>query len=161
MMERERTTTYSPASPFEADVSTPVTDGRPMTPPMTTPDSSLGTLFSDLSSDLSTLVRQEIELARAETTEKVSKAAQSAGMLVVGGLVAYAGLIIVLIAVAILLGAIMPYWLSSLIVGAIVLIVGAVMAISGKNKLANLNVVPEKTVATLKDDARWAKEQIS
>jgi VIT1/CCC1 family predicted Fe2+/Mn2+ transporter len=127
----------------------------------TTDSSSLGTLFSELSTDLSTLVRQEIELARTETTEKVSTAARSAGALVAGGLIAYAGVIVVLIAVAILLGEIMPLWLAMLIVGLVVLVIGAIMAISGKNKLANLNVVPEKTVETLKEDARWAKEQVS
>ncbi len=155
MMDRERTTTYPPVSPLESGTVPPV--------PLTNHNAelSLGALFSDLSTDLSTLVRQEIELARTETTEKVSKAARSAGMLVAGGLIAYAGLIVVLIAIAILLGAIMPYWLSSLIVGVIVLAIGAMMAVSGKNKLANLNVVPEKTVATLKEDARWAKEQLS
>lgn len=163
-MDRERTAPYSPASPQESDAVTAAAlkpSGSP--PPLANhnPELSLGALFTDLSSDLSTLVRQEIELARTETTEKVSKAVRSAGMLVVGGLVAYAGVIVVLIAIAILLGAIMPYWLSALIVGVVVLIIGAVMANSGKNKLANLNVVPEKTVATLKEDARWAKEQLS
>jgi len=135
----------------------------PVSPPSPnhTPDLSLGALFSDLSSDLSILMRQEIELARTETTETIRKTAGSAGLLVAGGLVAYAGLIILLIAVAILLGAIMPYWASSLLVGVVVLIIGAVMAMSGKNQLANLTIVPEKTVATLKEDARWAKEQLS
>ena len=163
-MDRERTNAYTPASPPESDAIPPVALKASDSPPMLAnhnPELSLGALFTDLSSDFSTLVRQEIELARAETTEKISKAVRSAGMLVVGGLVAYAGVIVVLIAIAILLGAIMPYWLSSLIVGAVVLIIGAIMAISGKNKLANLSVVPEKTLATLKEDARWAKEQVS
>jgi hypothetical protein len=174
-MERERTTsghdayaTTPPSStaPSVVTTDTPVSpEPRSSAPPLsnnsTTDSSSLGTLFSELSTDLSTLVRQEIELARTETTEKVSTAARSAGALVAGGLIAYAGVIVVLIAVAILLGEIMPLWLAMLIVGLVVLVIGAIMAISGKNKLANLNVVPEKTVETLKEDARWAKEQVS
>lgn len=122
---------------------------------------SLGELFGELSEDLGTLVRKEIELARVETTEKVSTAVRSAVTLVAGGLVAYAGVIVILIAVAILLGNFMPYWLSSLVVGLVVAIIGAVMIVSGKNTLANMNIVPQKTVDTLKEDARWAKEQVS
>ncbi len=172
-MERERTTaghdsyaTTPPSStaPSVVTTDTPISaNQRSSAPPLTnnTTDPSLGTLFSELSTDLSTLVRQEIELARTETTEKVNTAARSAGALVAGGLVAYAGVIVVLIGVAILLGELMPLWLATLIVGLVVLVIGAIMAISGKNKLANLNIVPEKTVETLKEDARWAKEQVS
>src|ERR1041384_1430658 len=76
---------------------------------------SIGSLFTDLTDDMGRLVRQEIELARVETMQKVTKAMRSVIMIVAGGLVAYAGLIVVLIAVAILLGQVMPYWASTLI----------------------------------------------
>jgi uncharacterized protein (DUF58 family) len=76
--------------------------------------------------------------------------------------VAYAGLILVLIALSILLGqALENYWLSTLIVGAVVLIIGAVLLFSGKSALQKVNVTPEKTIETLKEDARWVKEQVS
>jgi hypothetical protein len=122
---------------------------------------SIGSLFTDLTDDMGRLVRQEIELARIETMQKVSTAARSVVMMVAGGLVVYAGFIVVLIAVAILLGQLMPYWASSLLVGAVVLLVGAILLNSGRNSLTNLTVVPEKTVESIKDDARWAKEQVS
>lgn len=122
---------------------------------------SIGSLFTDLTEDMGKLVRQELELVRAETMQKVNTAMRSIIMMVAGGLLAYAGLIVVLIAAAIALGNIMPYWLSTLIVGAIVLIVAAVLVTSGRSSLANMTVVPEKTVESLKEDARWAKEQVS
>lgn len=122
---------------------------------------SLGQLFTELSDDMSTLVRQELELAKAETMQKVSQATRSIIMMVAGGLLAYAGLISLVIAAAIALGALMPYWLSSLIVGLVVIVIGAVLVMSGRSSLANLSLVPEKTVETLKQDARWAKEQVS
>lgn len=122
---------------------------------------SIGSLFTDLTEDMGKLVRQEIELVRAETVQKVSTALRSIVMMVAGGLLAYAGLIVILIAAAIALGNIMPYWLSTLIVGAVVLIVAAVLVTSGRSSLANMTVVPEKTVESLKEDARWAKEQVS
>jgi len=122
---------------------------------------SIGSLFTDLTDDMGRLVRQEIELARVETMQKVTKAMRSVVMLLAGGLVAYAGLIVVLIGIAILLGEIMPYWASSLVVGAVVLVVGAVLIGTGRSSLQNMTVVPEKTVESIKEDARWAKEQVS
>lgn len=155
-MERDYTQTTREGTHGHA---TTVTSAPP--PDDRTSEPSIGVLFGELSEDLGTLVRKEIELARVETTEKVSKAVRSAVTLVAGGLVAYAGVIVILIAVAILLGEFMPYWLSTLVVGLVVAIIGAVMVISGKNTLTNMSVVPEKTVDTLKEDARWAKEQVS
>jgi len=122
---------------------------------------SIGSLFTDLTDDMGRLVRQELELARIETMQKVSTAMRSVVMMVAGGLVVYAGFIVVLIAVAILLGQLMPYWASSLLVGAVILLIGAILLNSGRNLLTNLTVVPEKTVESIKDDARWAKEQVS
>ena len=122
---------------------------------------SIGSLFTDLTEDMGKLVRQELELVRAETMQKVNTAMRSIIMMVAGGLLAYAGLIVVLIAAAIALGNIMPYWLSTLIVGAVVLIIAAVLVTSGRSSLANMTVVPENTVESLKEDARWAKEQVS
>lgn len=122
---------------------------------------SLGQLLNELTGDMSTLVRQELELAKAETMQKVSQATRSIIMMVAGGLLAYAGLIAIVIAAAIALGSLMPYWLSSLIVGLVVVAIGAMLIMSGRSSLANLSLVPENTVETLKQDARWAKEQIS
>ena len=77
------------------------------------------------------------------------------------GFVAYAGLILLLIAVAIGLSNMMPLWLSTLIVGVVALVIGAVLIGSGRSSLSNLTVVPENTVESIKEDARWAKEQVS
>ena len=122
---------------------------------------SLGQLLNELTGDMSTLVRQELEIAKTETMQKVSGATRSVIMMVAGGLLAYAGLIALVIAAAIALGSLMPYWLSSLIVGLVVVAIGAVLIISGRSRLTNISLVPQNTVETLKQDARWAKEQIS
>jgi xanthine/uracil permease len=122
---------------------------------------SIGSLFTGLTEDMGKLLRQEIELARVETMQKVNQAMRSVIMLITGGFVAYAGFILLLIAVAIGLDSIMPLWLSTLIVGVVALIVGAILIGSGRNSLTNLTVVPENTVESIKEDARWAKEQVS
>ena len=122
---------------------------------------TLGELFNELSQDFSHLIRQEVELARTETTEKLNRAKQSALLLLAAGLVGYAGFLIVLIALADLLNtAIGVYWISSLIVGAVVLIVALILYVAGRSALSNMSVAPEQTLETLKNDAQWAKEQV-
>ena len=121
---------------------------------------TLGDLFTSLTSDLTTLVRKEIELARTETMEKVSGVTRNVVMMVAGGLVAYAGLIALIMAAIFLLNRAMSLWLSALIVGIVVIIVGAILLSIGKSSLNNMTVVPEKTVETMKDNTEWAKEQV-
>jgi len=121
---------------------------------------TLGDLFSSLTEDLSTLIRKEVDLARTETTEKVTQATRSVVSIVAGGLIAYAGLIALIIAVIVGLSRFMPLWLSALIVGIVVIVIGAIMISSGRSSLANMSVMPEKTVESMKENTEWAKEQV-
>ncbi|MFZ1754356.1 MAG: phage holin family protein [Caldilineaceae bacterium] len=132
-------------------------------PPQKTghPEPSLGTLFAQLTEDFSTLVRKEVELARTETMETASQVARSAVSMVAGGVIAYAGLLILLLAAAFGLANVVPLWLSALIIGLITIGVGALMIVGGRNALANISLVPEKTVETLKNDARMVEEKLS
>lgn len=125
-----------------------------------TREPTLGELVTDLAGDLSTLVRQEIALARAETVETVRTATRSSAMMAAGGALAYAGLIVLLLALAYLLGEFMSLWLAALIVGVVVAAIGGALLMAGKSRIANLSVVPERTVESIKEDAQWAKEQV-
>jgi uncharacterized membrane protein len=121
---------------------------------------TLGDLFSSLTEDMSTLIRQEVDLARTETMEKVSSATRSVVSMVAGGMIAYAGLIGVMIAVIVGLSRFMPLWLSALIVGIVVIVIGAIMIMSGRSSLQKMTVVPEQTVESMKENTEWAKEQV-
>jgi len=127
---------------------------------MMSAEPSLGDLFTELTYDLSTLVRKEIDLARTETVEKVAQATRSVVFIMAGGMLAYAGLIALIIAAAVALANVMPFWLSTLLVGLLVLIVGAIFVQSGRNMLASMSLVPEKTVESIKEDTAWVKEQV-
>ncbi|HMQ33170.1 MAG TPA: phage holin family protein [Chloroflexaceae bacterium] len=120
---------------------------------------SLGELFSRLASDTSTLVRKEVDLARTEMVQKATAAGRDVGMLGAGGAIAYAGFLALLAAVIIGLGYLIPVWLSALIVGLLVVGVGALLIQRGLSALKRLNPVPEQTIETLKEDVQWAKEQ--
>ncbi|MCC2628457.1 MAG: hypothetical protein K0S14_2107 [Thermomicrobiales bacterium] len=123
---------------------------------------SLGDLFSDLSRETTTLVRQEVQLAKAELTQSATEVARGIGMLVAGGAVAYAGLLFLLLAIVFgLIEAGWDAWLSALVVGLVVVAIGAVLVLRARESLKPANLAPQKTVETLKEDAAWAKEQIT
>lgn len=127
-----------------------------------TPEPTLGELFTSLTEDFSTLVRNEIKLAKAETMESVSTATRGGGLMAAGGFVAYAGLLIVLMGIAVLVGqAIGSYWLGAVLVGVLTLAAGAVIFFSGRSAMKNVNLTPDKTIESIKDDARMVKEQLS
>jgi VIT1/CCC1 family predicted Fe2+/Mn2+ transporter len=122
---------------------------------------SLGQLFGDLSRQLSTLVRQEIDLARTEVTTKASAATRDAALVGVGGALAYAGLLVLLGAAVLLLVEVgLDPWLAALIVGVVVAAIGGFLAMRGRDGLQNADLAPKRTIETLKDDADWAKERI-
>ncbi len=123
---------------------------------------SLGDLFSDLSRETTTLVRQEVQLAKAELTQSATEAARGIGMLVAGGAVAYAGLFFLLLAIVFgLIEAGWDAWLSALVVALVVVALGAVLVLRARESLKPANLAPRRTVETLKEDQEWAKEQIT
>lgn len=124
-------------------------------------DRSLGELFSELSRQTSTLVRQEIALARAEMSQKASRAGKDAGMIAAGGAVAYAGFLAIVGALVLLLAKAIDWWLAALIVGVIVAIVGGILIKVGLDQLKQTSPAPEQTIETLKEDKEWAKRQVS
>ncbi|MFN8474844.1 MAG: phage holin family protein [Anaerolineae bacterium] len=124
-------------------------------------DMSLGELFSELAADVSRLVRAEVKLAKTEMTEKASKTGRDVGTVVAGGLLAYAGLLAVLAAIIVGLALYIPLWLSALIVGVIVIAIGALIVKQGLDRLKQQNMAPEQTIQSLKENVEWAKQQTS
>lgn len=134
---------------------------RPATPPPATSEPSLGDLIGEIGQDLSQLVRDEIELAKAEIKQESTKAGKAVGML--GG-AGYAGHVVLLFAsltVVFALANVMdPAW-AALIVTALWAVVGGVLYVMGRKRLRTVNLKPEQTVETLKEDARWARHPTS
>lgn len=122
-------------------------------------DRSIGELFGELSRETATLIRKEIQLARAEMGQKASRVGKNVGFLVVGGVVAYTGVLALVAGIILLLGLVVPYWLSALIVGALISAVGAFLVVKGANTLRQEDPAPRETVETLKEDKEWLKNQ--
>jgi Putative Actinobacterial Holin-X, holin superfamily III len=122
---------------------------------------SLGELFGDLARDMGVLVRQEVQLATTEMTHKASRAAQEVGTIVVGGLVAYAGLLAILAAVIVGLAAAgFGWWQAALLVGVIVAVIDGLLVQRGLAALKHADLAPRKTMETLKEDTQWAKDRM-
>jgi len=125
-----------------------------------TEERSLGQLLTDLQRQFTTLVRQEVELAKTEMTTKATRAGKDIGFLLAGGAVAYAGALVLLAAIVLLLvEAGLDAWLAAGLVGLIVLAIGGFLVMRGLSALKEQDLAPTRTIETLKDDAQWAKEQ--
>jgi uncharacterized membrane protein YqjE len=122
---------------------------------------SIGELLKELTSETSGLVRQEIELARAELTQKGKAAGKGAGML---GAAAVVGLLMLAALtacfVALLATAVNHVWLAALIVTAVYGVIAAVLALAGRTALQQaVPPAPEQTIDSVKEDIAWAKTQ--
>jgi Putative Actinobacterial Holin-X, holin superfamily III len=128
---------------------------------MQTDDRSLKELLSDLTNSLTTLVRKEIQLARAETSEKVTQSMVAVGAIAAGGILALSALIVLLQALVIAIAEMgVPPALASLIVGLVVAVIAYVLIHKGTNDLKATNLAPSRTIDSLSRDAQVVKEQV-
>ena len=124
-------------------------------------DQSTGDLVKALSQQTSELVRKEVDLAKAELTEKGKKAGVGAGMFGAGGLLALFGLACLTAALIAGLSEGMDTWVAALIVGVIYLAGAGIAALMGREKIREATpLAPEQAVETTKEDVQWAKTQI-
>lgn len=127
-------------------------------------DQPLSSLFSDLTRDTLDLIRQETTLARAEMSIKISNAQTALTSVAIGAAILLAGLFIVLQAIVNAVEMLLPPdvapWLAPLIVGIAVALIGYMMLKGGTSKLTAENLVPQKTIDSLKRDKNVAQEKM-
>lgn len=123
-------------------------------------DRPLSELLGDLTTQLSELVRKEVQLAQAEIKLELRRAAKAAGPLGGAGGAGYFAAVMLSFAVAYALAELMPTWVAFLIVGVLYAVAAGVLYTNGRKKLEQINPKPERTVETIKEDAEWAKTRI-
>lgn len=106
-------------------------------------NTSLGELLGDVTRDLSTLMRQEVELAKAEAKQSATRAGKGAGMLAGAGIGGHFVLLFLSLALMWALGAIMPLGWSALIVAVIWAVIAAVLASTGRKELKQIKGLPQ------------------
>jgi hypothetical protein len=121
---------------------------------------SVAELLGALARDTGILVRQEVQLASKEVTDKTSRAATAGAAVIAGGAIVHAALIALMAAVIVGLGNSVPVWLSAALLGLVAAGAGCVLVQRGLKALRALDASPRQTIKTLKDDAVWAKEQL-
>jgi hypothetical protein len=132
---------------------------------------SLGDLFTELATETSTLIRQEVALAQSEITRKATRVGTQVGYLAVGGAIALLATLSLMTALVIAVGqlisnvfevsAMTGTWLSALLIGLVIGGIAAVLISSALKKLRETNLTPRQTVESLKEDAQWLKDQVS
>ncbi|MDQ6780375.1 MAG: phage holin family protein [Candidatus Eremiobacteraeota bacterium] len=121
-------------------------------------DLPIGDLLKRLSHETTLLLRQEIDLAKAEVSEKGKQAGKGASMFGAAGVAALAAVGALTAFLIIALSSVMAAWLAALIVTIVYGVVAFVLAQSGKHKFAAAKpLMPTQTIQTLKEDVQWAK----
>jgi uncharacterized membrane protein YqjE len=127
----------------------------------TEPSPSMASLLGGIVSDVQTLVRQEITLAKTEMLGEWDKAKTAAGAMAAGAAVlALAGVLLCVAVVCVLHEvAELRWWASFLIVGGALAVLGAVLYYTGRNKAAQVHVVPPQTAETMRENVQWIRNQ--
>lgn len=113
---------------------------------------SLGELFKELVQEVTTLVRQEMTLAKTEMSQKAGRVGKHVAFLAAGGAVAYAGLLALVAALVLLLAQLgMTWWLAALLVGVVVAGIGGALVMSGINALKHEDFTPRETMESLEE----------
>ncbi|MDP9122129.1 MAG: phage holin family protein [Acidobacteriota bacterium] len=129
---------------------------------------SIGQLLKELSSETSTLLRQEVDLAKTEMSETASRVGNRLGELAVGGGVAFAGALALLAAVILAVAALLYQWMSPavanwvapLVVGAIFAAVGYSMVHRALTSLRGEHLTPRKTAQSMQENREWLQAKI-
>ena len=129
--------------------------------PLSDTEPTLAQLVSELVSDTKQLLRQELALAKYEVREEVRKTKVTLVSMGVGlGVVAIGGLLLIVMLVH-LLNAVTewPLWICYGIVGGVCAVAGGVLLYFGKHRMSQIDMVPQQTVETMKENVRWIKEK--
>jgi xanthine/uracil permease len=133
------------------------------------PTNSIPGLLRELRDETTTLLRQEVNLAKTEIKENASRVGGHVAHIAVGGFVAYAGVIVLLIGIGHLLGALLvrmgldeqvAQWLAPSIVGLIVALIGWMMVSKAKNAMAHEDLAPRQTIDSLRENKQWAQSKL-
>jgi hypothetical protein len=125
-------------------------------------DASTGELISQLTEQLSRLVRDEARLAQAEVTQKAKRLGIGAGLFGGAGLMAFFGLAVLISAAVLGLAAVLPAWLAALIVAVVLFAVAGVLALIGKKDVAQASPpVPTQAIAGVQADIAAVKQGLS
>ncbi len=125
------------------------------------PELGLGELIGRTGHDVADLLRCEVELARLELSEEARAAVRASAVLAAGGVLGFLALLLLLFAAAWGLAEVMAPGFAFLVVGAAVAVLASILIWAGRRRAARLDPAPHQTATTLKEDVRWARQQLT
>ncbi|MBV8888768.1 MAG: phage holin family protein [Alphaproteobacteria bacterium] len=123
-------------------------------------DRSLVELLSDLAAETTRLIREEFALFKAELLQRLSRLGVGAAAIVAGGVVAFSGWLVLLVAAVLGLAHLVPPWLAALIVALVVLAIGVGLVFYGKSRFNRDALALPRTARSLREDRAWIREQL-
>ncbi len=120
----------------------------------------IGELFATLSTQVTQLFRQEVQLAQAEMMRKATKAGRNAVYIALGASLANAALLAVVAALIIALAQYMDPWLAAALVGILLAVIAGLLVQFGVRKLKEIDPAPRRTIETMRENKEWLTEQI-
>jgi hypothetical protein len=114
-------------------------------------------LLAEITQDLQTLFRQEIELAKTEIREEATKATKAASLMGAAGFAGYMVVVLLSFAAVFGLANVLGLGWSALIVAGIWAVVGLILFAMGRGRLREVSITPERTTESLKEDAKWLR----
>ena len=120
----------------------------------------LAELFTELSHETRTLIKQEMELARIELSQKVTQIVKDVAALGIGGILLYSGFLTLIAAIVLGVAVFIPLWLSALLVSILFIGMGAILLQKGRKDLVHMEMVPRKSTETFKETVKWAKSAL-
>lgn len=121
---------------------------------------SIGELFRDFSHETLNLVRQEVEFAKTEITQKASRTGKDVAFMAVGGVIAFGGFLCILTTIIAALAIVLPLWAAALLTGGVVSAIGLILLAIGIGRLEEGDLKPVQTQQRLKEDSQWLKNQM-
>jgi len=122
---------------------------------------NVGATIGSIIEDLQGIVRGEVQLAKTELKEEAGQMGRGAGMIGAGVFFGLVGFIFLMLAITYLLAEWMDMWIAAGIVAVVLIIVAAILAMSGKNQISDANLTPDQTIDSLKEDKEWASRQMN
>jgi hypothetical protein len=141
--------------------STGVAGPRPLGAPPPGQRRPLGTVLASVMDGTRTLLRKQVELAKVEMTEALSVRAKGAGLMTAAGVIGLFAVGFTAAAAAAALDLVLPTWAALLIVGLVFVAIAGGLALGGRHAMKTAPSAADQTMETLKEDARWAKQQIA
>jgi H+/Cl- antiporter ClcA len=126
---------------------------------MAASDRSISVILQDVLRNLQLIVRSEVRLAKTEVREELTKVKPAVMLLAIGAVCGLFGILFLLLTAMYALALALPLWTSAFIVAAVLLIITAITLKTGQKRMEHVHPVPDRTIASMKENAEWARQQ--